>query len=626
VIGHLRTEIVLDSDGNLALFVHEMQSDKSQARQEQVKKIKNELFSEFMFKEIFKFKNAPNYGTGFAIELNKFLNDNKNKIEQVIGRKVNTADYGKPTKWSPSDIDKLVELTAEYAATLRNEKTLSEAFKKFDEQTALDKRIVAIKKDTPLLHTDNFMDMLIKQAIKVASDNGLSKIIFTGGGRIGPSVAPANKSVAKTRAGINKTYNEKIPSRLKNLQKKLGFTLGTSQVSGDAEKLQGLNLDQEVDVNGKMMKLSDMSQEELMKYLREYVGSDYLPNSEFNSIELSQDTLLKAAEGQALFQQNKAGAHGAFLKTESGKNLIFALTNPNITTAMHELAHMFEHYMTAHEKQVFMDEVGHSTWSKDTSELFARGFEKFLGDGKIDNPAVKSAFENFKSWLLRIYGGIVGTPIEMQVSDPMRKIYNAMLNGTTVADVKQQKSSDVIDDIGNFIADLKANPQFKGITDEELYTALMKSGFEPDDIKDYFSLKQRANIEKQKTGKGLFEDEATVMENDEDAMRVVRDKKELLDAMENIDPTEYPMLLKTLSDVLESGDVLLAKEIELLLQAKHSGADPETIRQQYAAILKTGTQVGRMLRMFRQLTQDTYTTSTQAMIDKLLKKGESMIN
>jgi hypothetical protein len=624
VIGHLRTEIVLDSDGNLALFVHEMQSDKSQARQEQVKKIKNELFSEFMFKEIFKFKNAPNYGTGFAIELNKFLNDNKNKIEQVIGRKVNTADYGKPTKWSPSDIDKLVELTAEYAATLRNEKTLSEAFKKFDEQTALDKRIVAIKKDTPLLHTDNFMDMLIKQAIKVASDNGLSKIIFTGGGRIGPSVAPANKSVAKTRAGINKTYNEKIPSRLKNLQKKLGFTLGTSQVSGDAEKLQGLNLDQEVDVNGKMMKLSDMSQEELMKYLREYVGSDYLPNSEFNSIELSQDTLLKAAEGQALFQQNKAGAHGAFLKTESGKNLIFALTNPNITTAMHELAHMFEHYMTAHEKQVFMDEVGHSTWSKDTSELFARGFEKFLGDGKIDNPAVKSAFENFKSWLLRIYGGIVGTPIEMQVSDPMRKIYNAMLNGTTVADVKQQKSSDVIDDIGNFIADLKANPQFKGITDEELYTALMKSGFEPDDIKDYFSLKQRANIEKQKTGKGLFEDEATVMENDEDAMRVVRDKKELLDAMENIDPTEYPMLLKTLSDVLESGDVLLAKEIELLLQAKHSGADPETIRQQYAAILKTGTQVGRMLRMFRQLTQDTYTTSTQAMIDKLLKKGESL--
>ena len=622
VIGHLRTEIVVDSDGNLALFVHEMQSDKSQARQEQVKKVKNELFAEFIFKDLFNFKNTSFYSQGFAVELSKFLNNNKDKIEKATGRQVDTSGYGKPTQWSPIDIDQLIELTSQYAATLRNENL--EAFKKFDETAALDKRIRAIKKDTPLLQTDNFMDMLIKQAIKVASDSGLNKIIFTGGSRIGASVAPLNQSEASTRAGINKTYNEKIPSRLKNLQKKLGFTIGTSQVSGDIPNLQGIDLDQEVDFKGKKIALKDMTSEEMMTYLREYVGPDYLPNAEFNSIELSQDTLLKAAEGQALFQQNKAGAHGAFLKTESGKNLIFALTNPNITTAMHELAHMFEHYLTAHEKQVFMDQVGHKKWNRDTSELFARGFEKFLGEGKIDNPVVKSAFENFKSWLLRIYGGIVGTPIEMQVSEPMRKIYNAMLNGTTVADVKQQKNSDVIDDIGNFLADLKANPQFKGITDEELYTALMKSGFEPDDIKDYFSLKQRANIEKQKAGKGLFEDEATVMENEEDAMRVVRDKKELLDAMENIDPTEYPMLLKTLSDVLESGDVLLAKEIELLLQAKHSGADPESIRQQYASILKAGTQVGRMLRLFRQLTQDTYTTSTEAMIAKLLKKGESI--
>jgi hypothetical protein len=637
VIGHIRTEIVYDEDGNPCLFVHEMQSDKSQEVQEKIKTERDRLLVDFAGENYLGLKNKVSYNTSFANEAINLLTKERNKIEVALGKPILTAAELAELKAKNSTegtVNKLVPILAEYSKTFRESNI--QAFKDFDVEMNANEKIKQFKSTTPLLSTESFMDMLIKQSVKIASDNGLSKVIFTGGSRIGPQVAPEQKAESKTIKGINSTYNDKIPSRLEKLSKKMGYTMGTSKVSGDPVEL---DLTKEIIVNpsikaeiklenGQTVKITDepiqlglLPEDIREKALLKYTGDQYLPNNLFHSIELSNTTHQTVAEGTALYQDNEAGAHGAFLKSTSGKNMIFALTNPNISTAMHELSHMFEQYMTASEKQVFMDEIGHTEWSKDTSEKFARGFEKYLYDGKGPNSSMTKLFENFKKWMLRIYDGIVGTPIEMKISQPMREIYNAMLGETTVNSVKQRKSTDVFDDIGSFINDLKANPQFQGITDDEIYTALMRSGFESSDVQDYFSLKQRANILKQQQKGGIFKQEADLIQDETEAMRVVRDQKALIDEIENIDPAEYPIILQTLFDAVEDGDVPLAKAIQELIAAKHSGSNPDVIAKQYSQILKAGTSIGRMLQLFRQLTKDTYISSAEGMFARNEKKG-----
>ncbi|MSQ79289.1 MAG: hypothetical protein EXR21_06395 [Flavobacteriaceae bacterium] len=61
---------------------------------------------------------------------------------------------------------------------------------------------------------------------------------------------------------------------------------------------------------------------------------------------------------------------------------------------VHEIAHVFEGDLTAAEQKVVKDFGG--------SEPFARGFEKYLRDGKAPTPELKNLFDKFKEWLANI--------------------------------------------------------------------------------------------------------------------------------------------------------------------------------------------------------------------------------
>ena len=60
-----------------------------------------------------------------------------------------------------------------------------------------------------------------------------------------------------------------------------------------------------------------------------------------------------------------------------------------------------------------------------------------------------------------------------------------------------------------------------------------------------------------------------MIQDEAEAMRVVRDQKELVDSIENMDPTEYPVILQTLFDIMEDGDVPLAKAISDLINKRY---------------------------------------------------------
>lgn len=126
------------------------------------------------------------------------------------------------------------------------------------------------------------------------------------------------------------------------------------------------------------------------------------------------------------FQKDAEKARGAMMMALDGQAIIYALSDPNVSTPLHEMAHVFEHYLTESERQTIIRNAGTGAWTTETSEYFARGFEKYLAEGVAPTKELQKVFEKFKEWLTEIYNGITGSEIDIQLNDEMRAIYAQM--------------------------------------------------------------------------------------------------------------------------------------------------------------------------------------------------------
>ena len=141
------------------------------------------------------------------------------------------------------------------------------------------------------------------------------------------------------------------------------------------------------------------------------------------------------------------GARGAMTAAD-GQFVLYALTDPNVSTPVHEMAHVFEHYLTDQERNDILDWAGHTNWTTETSEKFARGFEKYLAGGKVSNPKLQEAFEQFKEWLTEIYNNIVGSDIDVELNEKMTNLYDSMLEETVEETVEETTLEEESIDMG----------------------------------------------------------------------------------------------------------------------------------------------------------------------------------
>ena len=151
------------------------------------------------------------------------------------------------------------------------------------------------------------------------------------------------------------------------------------------------------------------------------------------------------------FQKDAEKARGAAMVNIDGTAIIYALTDPNVSTPLHELAHVFEHYLTDAERTSVLKWANAKEWDVSVSEKFARGFEKFLSDGKAPTASLQKIFNRFKEWLTEIYNGIKGSEIDIELNKPMKDIYAKMLGETTkeqegegATTQKQEREKEVI--------------------------------------------------------------------------------------------------------------------------------------------------------------------------------------
>jgi hypothetical protein len=140
------------------------------------------------------------------------------------------------------------------------------------------------------------------------------------------------------------------------------------------------------------------------------------------------------------FQKDANKARGAAMVAMDGNAVIYALTDPNVSTPLHEVAHVFEHYLTDGERATINNWANTGAWTTETSEKFARGFEKYLSEGIAPTEGLKKVFEKFKTWLTDIYNGIKGSDIDIELNDDMRSIYAKML-GEDAVPAKKAKAA-----------------------------------------------------------------------------------------------------------------------------------------------------------------------------------------
>jgi hypothetical protein len=184
-----------------------------------------------------------------------------------------------------------------------------------------------------------------------------------------------------------------------------------------------------------------------------------------HSIDITPELKASVEGGLALFQKEQGvKAKGAMVAADGGF-VIYALTDPNISTPLHEMAHVFEHYLANYEKEVVKSFAKTKEWNTQTSEAFARGFEKYLAEGKAPNSSLERIFAKFKQWLTDIYNGIKNSEIDIELNDAMRKIYASMLGEDITEKASKSERKAIaeakIDDIANALKDFL--PSIKGV-------------------------------------------------------------------------------------------------------------------------------------------------------------------
>ena len=193
----------------------------------------------------------------------------------------------------------------------------------------------------------------------------------------------------------------------------------------EADKIQAWNgygkITTKSELGGKMYYGIDVSKEPLDMSNNPVYGKriiDLRDNVLKKNPEIAR--IVESNKSNVAFQQGEMGKPKGALETlKDGRVVIHALDAPNFSTMVHEIGHIFEKDLTTAEQKIVTDFGG--------SEPFARGFEKYLRDGKAPTPELKTLFDKFKEWLTNIYKTLKGSPIEKRVTPEIKQIFDRLL-------------------------------------------------------------------------------------------------------------------------------------------------------------------------------------------------------
>ena len=320
-------------------------------------------------------------------------------------------------------------------------------------------------------------------------------------------------------------------------------------------------------------------------------------------------------EPTTLFQ----GKQGAAFITQDATDLIVALTDPNLSTPLHEIAHIYEKYMTDTEKKTVLDMTGETSWSTNTSEYFARGFERYLYSGNAPTAKLMPLFDKLRTWLKDIYTQLTGSEIDVPLNQQMRDVYSAML-GEAKAPEAEVNPANAPRTADAALADFISNKRNQGISDDQIYVGLLQSGFKAADLQDYFNLETRQTVASQIEENGPVKDQARIAADEAAGLYVRRTAEQLEMEMDSLSLEESQAMIENFSNAANL-DAAIANEIQNILEKKAKGED---VQSDFDRLIATGTNLGRALQAFTRLKNQSGALRARNLISKLKQEGKKI--
>jgi len=130
-----------------------------------------------------------------------------------------------------------------------------------------------------------------------------------------------------------------------------------------------------------------------------------------------------------LEQAHNNVAKGAVEFLQDGRAVIHAFDGADISTVMHELAHVWRRDLRGDDLRIIADWAGveKGKWERQHEEQFAKGFERYLAEGKAPSEELKGVFERFKTWILDVYRSLVKEDVwRTNLNPDVRKVMDRL--------------------------------------------------------------------------------------------------------------------------------------------------------------------------------------------------------
>src|SRR5574343_1284184 len=129
------------------------------------------------------------------------------------------------------------------------------------------------------------------------------------------------------------------------------------------------------------------------------------------------------------------GLKGSTRWLDNGKAIIHAFESADVSTIVHEVAHVWMEQLGEADRDIvsrWLKQQGADIADVKGKELFARGFERYLAEGKAPTPKLAQVFANFKRWMLDIYKAITGSDIAVKLNDEVRAMFDKWMGGEVI--------------------------------------------------------------------------------------------------------------------------------------------------------------------------------------------------
>lgn len=154
---------------------------------------------------------------------------------------------------------------------------------------------------------------------------------------------------------------------------------------------------------------------------------------------LFQSDAISTLTGKELGEESARGN----IQFSQQQTIINLFREANASTLLHEMGHLFLRDMrmvasTSRRPRVKKDYEVIKQWlgmdgdkfTVEQEEKFARGFERYLMEGKAPKPELQSVFDRFKDWLTAIYRNVRN--LNADINPQVREVFDRMLGGDFV--------------------------------------------------------------------------------------------------------------------------------------------------------------------------------------------------